>query len=249
MHIAEVNVRRSINAYSRRERRTRTSYAITVIVRNGEIAAVINLQRKRFRALPGLLLGLRRVDVPVLYVIKLDLVAHVMLVRQLVHVPGRLRVRNQKARLRESIRRPDVCECSSASIRNPQAGILPVPALVQVRVSRVVVVVRIAAAAVPAEKAHIIHQRLLARLPQHSYRTRVDTAREDSDPADDVLAARRRKKHCLRRTHSLVSRCLIQQVDLRERGMQPDQHRVRLERQACRAPRNAHREDKVRDAY
>ena len=204
------------------ERRARTRYAITVIVRNREIAAVINFQRKRFRALAGLLFGLRRVDVPVLYVIELDLVAHVMLVRQLVHVPGRFGVRYQKARLRESIRRPDICKCSSASIRDPQAGILPVPALVQVRVSRVVVVVRIAAAAVPAQKAHVIHQRLLARLPQHGYRTWVDTARENSDAADDILPAGRRKKHSLRRTHSLVSRCLIQQVDLRERRMQPD---------------------------
>ena len=54
MHVAEVNIRRSINAHSRRERRARTSYAITVIVRNREIAAVINFQRKRFRALARL---------------------------------------------------------------------------------------------------------------------------------------------------------------------------------------------------
>src|SRR5580704_1669000 len=113
-----------------------------------------------------------------------------MLVRQLIHVPGRGGIRHQKTRLREGIRRPDVCECPSASIGNPQAGILPVPALVQVRISRVVVVVRIATAAVPAKKAHVIHQRLLARLPQYGYRTRIDAACKYSDPADNVLSAR-----------------------------------------------------------
>ena len=93
---------------------------------------------------PGLLLGLRRVDVPVLDVIKLDLVADVVLDGELVDVAGRFRVRYQKAGLREGIGRPDVGEGAAASVRDPQAGILAVPALAQVGVGGVVVVVGIA---------------------------------------------------------------------------------------------------------
>ena len=51
-----------------------------------------------------------------------------------------------------------------------------------------VVVVRIAAAAVAAEKAHVVNQRLLARLPQNCYGTRVNAARKYSDSADDGLS-------------------------------------------------------------
>src|SRR3569833_468685 len=84
MHVAKMNAGRLIYAHSRWERRPRTRYAIAVIIRNGEIATFMNFEGKRFRALPGLLLGLRCIDVPVLHVVKLDLVAHMVLSRQLV---------------------------------------------------------------------------------------------------------------------------------------------------------------------
>src|ERR1700759_3062146 len=79
------------------------------------------------------------------------------------------------------------------------------------------------------EKTHIIYQGPLARLPQHCYGTRVDTARKYSNAADDILPACRRKKHGLRRAYSLIPRRLIQQVNLCKRRMQSDEHRVRLE--------------------
>ena len=74
----------------------RASYAITVIVRNVEIAAVSDFKGERFGALSRFFFGLRSIDVPVLHVVDLDLVAHVVLVRQLIHVPGRFCVRYQK---------------------------------------------------------------------------------------------------------------------------------------------------------
>ena len=43
--------------------------------------------------------------------------------------------------------------------RYPKAGILPVPALVQIGIGGVVVVIRIGAAAVAAQEAHIVDQR------------------------------------------------------------------------------------------
>ena len=81
-----------------------------------------------------------------------------------------------------------------------------------------------------SEKTYVIHQRILARLPQSAHGARIDSARKDTDAADDVGAARRSEKHGLRLAHSLIARRLIEQIELRQRRMQTNQHRVWLER-------------------
>src|SRR3569833_1314912 len=120
----------------------------------------------------------------------------------------RLRVRHQEPRLCERIWRPDIRERSAASICNPEAGILPIPALLKIGICRVVVVVRIAAAAVSPQNPYIIDERLLSRLPQHCNGPGIDSTGEYAYPAQDVLPSRRRKQYCLRRSNTQKPRCL-----------------------------------------
>src|SRR5579871_5032915 len=112
-------------------------------------------------------------------------------------MPGRLRIRDIESSLRKSIRRPDICKRSTATIRNPEARILPVPALVYIRIRCVVVVVWVGPAAVATEQSHIIHQRLLAGLPNHSRGARIRPAGEYPNAANDIRSARGSKQHWL----------------------------------------------------
>ena len=84
--VAEVDVGRVVQTDRRGERRVAARHAIAVIVGDRDVLRPADLQRHGFRALVRLLLGLRRVEVPVLDVIELDLVEEVMLGRQLVDV-------------------------------------------------------------------------------------------------------------------------------------------------------------------
>ena len=53
----------------------------------------------------------------------------------------------------------------------------------------------------------------------------------------------------LGRADALIARSLVEQIDLRERGMQADQHRVRFEPKRVAYDVMAARENKARDAY
>ena len=76
---------------------------------------------------------------------------------KLIYMAGRLRVGNQETRLGKGVRRPDVRKGAPAALRYPQAGILSIPALAEVGIGRVVIVVGIGAAPMTAQEAHIIH--------------------------------------------------------------------------------------------
>ena len=90
--------------------------------------------------------------------IKLDLVADVVFVGQFVDMAGRLCVRHDKASLCKGVGCPNVGEGAPATVSDPETGILAVPALAEVGVGGVVVVVGIGSAAVAAEETHIIDE-------------------------------------------------------------------------------------------
>src|SRR5581483_1710257 len=149
-NVAKMNIFGLVKANGCGERRARACYSIAMVVGDGYIIRPIEFQGQGVGALACFLFRLRGVHVPVLHVIELDLVPHVVFVRKLVNVTGRLGVGNVKSRLSEGIRSPDIGECAAASIDHPNARVLPVPTLVQIGISGVVVVVRIRAAAVAA---------------------------------------------------------------------------------------------------
>ena len=228
VHIAKMNVRAMIQPHRRRERRARPRHPIRVIIRNRNILRPFQLKRQRIRTLARLFLRLRRVHVPILHVVELDLVAHVVFVRKLVHMARRGRIGNVESRLRERHRRPDIRKRPSTAVRHPQARILPVPAPPQIGIGRMVVVIRIGAAPMPAQESHIVNQRIFPRAPHHPHRPRIEPARKHAEPAQDVPPALRREDHRARRTHAPKGRRVIRQIELRHRGVQPDQHRVRF---------------------
>src|ERR1700761_3355454 len=137
--------------------------------------------------------------------IELDFVAHMVLGRKLVDVARRLRIRYNKSRLREGVRCPDISERATAAIRNPEARILRIPALAQVGVGRVVVVVGVRPPALAAEKTHVVHERVFAGLPPQSHRTRIDAPRKDTDAAHKVRSALWCKKDGFGRAHPLIT--------------------------------------------
>ena len=107
-------------------------------------------------------------------------------------------------------------------------GYWPSQRLAQVGIGGVVVVVRIGAAAVAAEEAHIVDERVFAGFPQERDGARIDAAGKDAEAADDVVSACRARRARLGRAHPLISPASrIKQVELRQGRMQPDQHRVR----------------------
>jgi hypothetical protein len=114
---------------------------------------------------------------------------------------------------------------------NPKAGVLTFPSFAQVGVGGVVVVVGIGAAAVAAEKAHIIDQRLLAGLPEDGDGARVDSAGEDADAAQDVVASGRGEDHGLGCADAFITGSFVEEVELGERGVEADEHGVRRERE------------------
>src|ERR1700722_15814045 len=126
----------------------------------------VDFKRKRLGTFASFFLGLRGINVPVLYMIKLDFIADVVFVGQFVDMAGRLCIRHHKASLRKSIGSPDVSESAASAVSDPQAGILAVPALAQIGIGGVVVVVGVGAATVAAEETHIINKRVLPGFPK-----------------------------------------------------------------------------------
>src|ERR1700733_10329373 len=112
--------------------------------------------------------------------VEFDLVTDVMLIGELVDVTGRGGVGDDKAGLGEGVRCPDIGKGATTTVGDPEAGILAIPALAQVGVSGVVVVVGIGAAAVTAEEAHIVDERVFAGLPQNSDGSGIDAAGRDA---------------------------------------------------------------------
>ena len=163
-----------------------------MVVGDGDVAGRIEFERKRLGTFAGFFFGLRRVDVPVFNVVEDDFAAQVVLVRELVDVTGRGGVGDKEAGLREGVGGPDVGEGTTATIGDPEAGILRVPALAQVGVGGVVVVVRVGAAAVAAEETHVVDERLLAGFPEDADCAGIDAAGKDADAAEHVFAAGRR---------------------------------------------------------
>ena len=155
---------------------------------------------------------------------------------------------DQHARLRERARRPDIEERAAAAIRHPQAGILPVPTPIEVRVGGVRVVVRILAAAfdlrsaVAAQEAHVVHHRRGAGHPLRGDGARVDAAGVESDADDDVAAAFGRLDHRLGSADALEGRRPIAQHHLRGARMQADQDGIRPERDRVADDILSHRE-------
>ena len=121
-------------------------------------------------------LGLQSVELPVSHLVELDLSAHMMLARQLVHMAGCTCIGHIKPRLRERVRRPDIGERTTAAMRHPQTGELPVPSPVRIRIRSQIRAIRAdplavgAVGSVASEKAHVIHQRILAGHPHRSHR-------------------------------------------------------------------------------
>ena len=165
VYVAKADVLRIGNLHRVGERLKRADHAVDVKVRDRDVAGAVDLERQGKAAFAALLLGLQRVDAPVGDVVHLDFVANVVLARHLVDAPLGGSVGHQHAGLCERAGRPDVEECAAAAIRDPEAGILPVPAAIEVGVGGVRVVVRILTAAldargaVPAQEAHVVHHR------------------------------------------------------------------------------------------
>eukprot|EP01035_Chromulina_nebulosa_P001641 gene1641-2210_t len=123
-------------------------YGATDIRFRNDIARIAHFQRHRVAALAGFFLGLGREEFPVTHPIEHDLGTNVMLRRQLVDMARRRRIRNVHPRLRIVVGRPDTVEGAAAAIGDPQAGILPVPALAWVGVGAVIGIIGIEAAAI-----------------------------------------------------------------------------------------------------
>ena len=216
MHIAKVNVARVVNPHSCRKRRPRTRHSIAVIVRNGDVLRPVKFQRQRLRTFARFFLGLRCVHVPVLHMVELDLVAYVMLGRELVHMPRRLRVRNQKARLRKRVRRPDIGECPSAAVASPTGSDTARPSACAGRNRPCGCCCRDWCRCHARRESE--HRPSANRSPAfHNTATARGLIPPAKNPnaAHDVRPAGRRQDNRLRRAHALIARRRIQQIKLR----------------------------------
>ena len=126
--VAEADAARRVDADRGRERRVAARHAIGVVVGDRDVLRVADLEGHGLGARRRFFLGLRRVELPVLDAIELDLAEQMMLGRQLVDVPGRRRVGDVEPRLRVGVRGPDVVERAAAAARHPDARVLRAPA-------------------------------------------------------------------------------------------------------------------------
>jgi hypothetical protein len=158
--------------------------------------------------------------------VEFDFITYMVLVGELVDVTGRSRVGDDKTSLGEGVGCPDIGKGPAATVGDPEAGILAIPALAQVGVGGVVVVLGIGAAAVAAEETHVVDERVFAGLPQNSDGAWIDATGKHTDATEDVSAVGGRENHGLGRTNTLVAGGFVEQVDLRKRRMQADENRV-----------------------
>src|SRR6185437_1337678 len=94
VEVAEADVRRVGDTYRGGIRRMAAGDAILLVVGDRDVLRPVDLDPDGFRARRRFFFGLRRVEVPVLDAIELDLVEQVMLGRQLVDVSRRRGVRD-----------------------------------------------------------------------------------------------------------------------------------------------------------
>src|ERR1019366_2602432 len=210
-------------------------HAVDMKVRDGDVAGILDVQGQRETALAPLLFGLQRVDVPVGDIAQHDLVAHVMLARHLVHASLGGGIGDKHARLREGAGGPDVDEPAAPTVGHPQAGILPIPAAVEVGVGSVVIVVDIFAAAVDfgsavaAQEAHVIHHGILACHPFQRDSPGVDAVGVDADSRKDVGVPLGRLDDRYGTAGALESGGPVGQYQRRGAGVQAHQDAVRLQ--------------------
>src|ERR1022692_4058888 len=155
-----------------------------------------------------------------------------MLAREFVYAAGRGCIGDIKARLRERIGRPDICERTTTAMCDPKAGILRVPTSMRIRIRSQVGAIRVhpltvtANRSVASEKTYVIHQGILAGHPHGAHRTAVDPPRVKADAGSGVVASARGLEQRPGRTGSLKSGSRVENVELRLVGMEAYQHAV-----------------------
>ena len=235
MHIAKVDVVGIGHPHRVGERLLHVGDTVTVIVRDGEIAGVIDFERRCVLAFAALLFRLQRVKLPVRYILQFDFRADVVLARELVHKAGDGGVRNQDAGLSERVGGPDIGEGAAASF-DPKAGILRVPGAMWVGVCAVSGVVGIETRAVrtvgtvAAQKADVVDKRVFARVPQKADSAGVEAAGEDAEAGHYVGAAGRREQERPGRIGAFKRRCAVGEIELRGAGVQADQNGIGAKR-------------------
>ena len=108
----------------------------------GDIARIPDVERQGESALAALFFRLERIDLPVGSMVQDYFVANVMLARKFVNSSFRGSIRDIEAGLCERAGGPDADE--SAAAGDPQAGILSVPAAIQIGIGAMGVVIDLA---------------------------------------------------------------------------------------------------------
>ena len=141
MHVAKPDVARVGYLDRPREGLKRANDAVHVEVGDANVAGGGDLQRQVKPAFAALRFRLQGVETPVSGVADLDLVVDVMLARHLVNAASGLGVRDEHAGLSERRGGPNIQKRAAASIGDPKAGVLTVPAAIGIGVGRMVAVV------------------------------------------------------------------------------------------------------------
>src|ERR1035437_1853019 len=120
-----------------------------------------------------------------------------MLARQFVYMARGGCIGDIEARLREGVGRPDIGEGATTAMRDPQAGELPVPTPMRIRIGGQIGAVRVhplavgAVGSVAAEKTHVLHEGTLAGHPLGAHRTVVDATGVKTDAGHNVVSPAR----------------------------------------------------------
>ena len=239
VHVAEPDVVRVEELHRRHRGMEGPGHAIAVIVGDQYVAGVADLQGDRVHPLGHFLFGLRRQELPVAHVVEHDLVADVVLVRQLVDVAGRGRVGYVEAGLGEGVGRPHVGEGPAAAVRHPDAGVLRVQPVVGDGIAAVAAaaVQRLAVRGGGAAAAHdldVVHQGGFGGAPHQRGGARVHPAGEQADPRHDVVAPARRLHQRDHTAHAGEGGAVVARDQLGERGVKAQQHGVGPQPQRAR---------------
>src|ERR1700730_13938580 len=156
-----------------------------------------------------------------------------MFAGKFVDSPACRGVGDVKAGLSKRAGRPNVDESTATAIGDPQAGILAVPAPVDVGISGVRIVVNLLPnfasllgsgarfdGTVTTEEADVVDHRIAASHPLCGHRTRINAIGVETDASDDVRAALGRLQQRLGAAHSLECGCTVRDQDARDAWMQ-----------------------------
>ena len=204
LDVAEADAARSVDADRGRERVVAAGDAVGAVVGDRDVLRVADLEGDGLGARRHLFLRLRRVELPVLDPIQLDLAVEVMLGRQLVDDAGRRGVGDVEPRLRVRGGAPDGVERPAAALGHPDARVLGAPPPATARAGR--------ARREPVDH-DVAEKRLAAGHPQDRGGARVGRAGEDAEAADDRAAALRRLEQCLRLADTGEGLDPIRQID------------------------------------